>query len=298
MKVYVAGSGGMLGHAVHKVFSEKHDVECSDIDVNDEWLSYLDFRDFQAYDSAVTAFQPDLLIHLGAHTSLEYCEENKEDAYLTNTVSVEHAATLANKYDVPLVYISTAGIFDGQQLTYDDWDKPNPLGVYARSKYLGEVLVQQRVSRHFICRAGWMMGGGPAKDKKFIMKIMKQLKAGATELSVVDDKLGTPTYTIDFATNLEALATSEHYGLYNMVCGGETGRFEVAVELVKALGLADSVKVVPVNSDHFKEEYFAPRPPSERLINYKLDLLDMNLMRDWRVSLAEYVEDYFDGYLD
>jgi dTDP-4-dehydrorhamnose reductase len=298
MKVYVAGCGGMLGQAVHKVFSEKHEVECSDIDVNEEWLTFLDFRDFEAYDKAVSAFQPDLLIHLGAHTGLEYCEEHPEDAYLTNTIAVEHAATLANKYDVPLVYISTAGIFDGQQLTYDDWDQPNPLGVYARSKYMGEVMVQQRVSRHFICRAGWMMGGGPTKDKKFISKMMKQLKAGATVLSVVDDKLGTPTYTIDFARNLEALASSEHYGLYNMVCGGETGRFEVAVELVKALGLEGKVQVEPVSSDHFKAEYFAPRPPSERLVNYKLDLLDMNLMRDWRVSLSEYLADYFHGYLD
>jgi dTDP-4-dehydrorhamnose reductase len=189
-------------------------------------------------------------------------------------------------------------VFDGQQQTYDDWDKPNPLGVYARSKYLGELVVQQRVARHFICRAGWMMGGGPAKDKKFISKMMKQLKAGATNLSVVNDKLGTPTYTIDFATNLEALVNTEHYGLYNMVCGGETGRFEVAEELVRTLGLADRVTVTPVSSDMFKQDYYAPRPPSERLVNYKLDLLGLNKMRDWRLSLAEYVRDAYDGYLD
>lgn len=298
MKVYVAGCGGMLGQAVYKVFSELHDVECSDIDTNSPWLKSLDFRDFDAYEAAVKAFGPELLIHLGAHTDLEYCENNPDDAYRTNTLAVEHAIAIANELGIPLVYISTAGIFDGEQLTYDDWDQPNPLGVYARSKYLGEVFVQQRVARHFIFRAGWMMGGGPEKDKKFISKIMKQLKAGSKELFVVDDKLGTPTYTIDFAHNLEAITRTKHYGLYNMVCGGETGRLEVAQELVRVLGLNESVVVTPVSSDHFATEYFAARPPSERLVNYKLDLLGLNQMRDWRVSLSEYVADYYQGYLD
>jgi dTDP-4-dehydrorhamnose reductase len=298
MKVYVAGCGGMLGQAVHKVFSESHEIECSDIDPNAPWLKTLDFRDLEAYEAAVDAFAPDLLIHLGAHTDLEYCESNRDDAYLTNTLAVEHAVVIANERDIPLVYISTAGIFDGEQLTYDDWDQANPLGVYARTKYLGEVLVQQRVARHFICRAGWMMGGGPTKDKKFIAKLMRQLRSGASELFVVDDKLGTPTYTIDFARNLEALVRTKHFGLYNMACDGQTSRLDVAQELVRALGREDSVKIVAVPSDYFAEEYYAPRPPSERLVNYKLELLGLNLMRDWRVSLAEYIEDYYPGYLD
>jgi dTDP-4-dehydrorhamnose reductase len=298
MKVYVAGCGGMLGEAVHKVFSAKHEVRCSDIDVNEDWLHYLDFRDFDAYKAEVDAFKPDLLIHLGAHTSLEYCEENPDDAYSTNTLAVENAATLANAHNIPIVYISTAGIFDGEQLTYDDWDQPNPLGVYARSKYMGEHIIEKRVARHYIFRAGWMMGGGPKKDKKFISKMIKQIKAGSTELKVVDDKLGTPTYTIDFATTMEAMVNTEFYGLYNMVCGGETGRFEVCEEMVRLLGLEDKVKVTAVSSDFFAEEYFAKRPPSERLVNYKLNLRGMNKMRDWKVSLAEYLRDYYQGYLD
>lgn len=297
MRIYVAGCGGMLGEAVHKIFSAEHVLRCSDKDLNAEWLTLLDFRDFNAYKKEVEAFEPDLLVHLGAHTDLEYCEREPEDAYRTNTMAVENAATLANGHGIPLVYISTAGIFDGAKLLYDDWDQPNPLGVYARSKYLGEILVQQRVPQHYICRAGWMMGGGPAKDKKFIAKIMKQLAAGARILNVVDDKLGTPTYTIDFARNLNALAKTEYYGLYNMVCGGETGRLEVAQELIRVLGLEDSVDVKPVHSDFFAKDYFAPRPPSERLTNYKLDLRGLNLMRDWRLSLKEYVRDYYADFV-
>jgi dTDP-4-dehydrorhamnose reductase len=293
MRVYVAGCGGMLGEAVHKVFSAKHEVECSDIDLNAPWLKPCDFRDFAQYEAAVTAFKPDVLIHLGAHTDLEYCEREPDDAYRTNTLAVEHACTIANALGIPLAFISTAGIFDGEKSLYDDWDQPNPLGVYERSKYMAEIYVQRTVARHFIFRAGWMMGGGPAKDKKFIAKMFKQIEAGATTLNVVDDKLGTPTYTIDFARNMEAMLRTQFYGLYNQVCGGETGRLEVASELVRLLGLEDKIRVEPVHSDFFAKDYFAPRPPCERLVNYKLDLRGMNLMRDWRVSLQEYLRDYY-----
>jgi dTDP-4-dehydrorhamnose reductase len=237
-------------------------------------------------------------MHIGAHTSLEYCETNPDDAYRTNTLSVEHATTLAHAHGIPLVYISTAGIFDGEKELYDDWDQPGPLGVYARAKYLGEIAVQTRVPRHFIFRAGWMMGGGPAKDKKFINKLMKQLAKGATELSVVNDKLGTPTYTVDFARNLAAMIETPYYGLYNMVCGGETGRLEVAQELIQILKLQDKVQVKPVTSEHFAKEYFAPRPACERLVNYKLKLRNMDLMRDWRIALQDYVRDYFAKYVE
>ncbi|WP_297513806.1 sugar nucleotide-binding protein [uncultured Caulobacter sp.] len=297
MRIYVAGCGGMLGEAVHKVLAEHHTLKCTDIDLNAPWLELCDFRDYAAYKASVESFAPEVLIHLGAHTDLEYCELNPDDAYRTNTLSVEHAATLAQAHGIPLVYISTAGIFDGQKLLYDDWDQPNPLGVYARSKYLGEHIVEKRVAKHFIFRAGWMMGGGPAKDKKFIAKMMKQLAAGAKVLNVVDDKLGTPTYTVDFARNINAMLGTEYYGLYNMVCGGETGRYEVAKELVDVLGLSDTVEVKAVNSDFFSKEYFAQRPPSERLVNYKLDLRGLNGMQDWKIALRQYIRDYYREYV-
>jgi dTDP-4-dehydrorhamnose reductase len=297
-KIYIAGAGGMLGDAFHRVFGERCQLKCTDIDVNADWLWHLDFRDFAAYADDVRAFAPDYLFHLGAHTSLEYCEEHPDDAYATNTLSVEHAAHIANELDIPLLYISTAGIFDGAQETYDDWDRPNPLGHYARSKYMGERFVAENVRRHLVCRAGWMMGGGPAKDKKFVQKLMKQLKDGARELFVVNDKLGTPTYTMDFARNVELLLGTGFWGIYNMVCPGVTSRLEVARFLVQSLRLKDEVTVTPVSSDHFSEEYYAPRPPSERLITRKLDLRGLNNMRDWRQCLDEYLAEAYGGYLD
>ena len=199
--------------------------------------------------------------------------------------------------DIPLLYISTAGIFDGKKDIYDDWDQPNPLGHYARSKYAGEKFVQQNCEKHLICRAGWMMGGGPAKDKKFVQKIMSQIKSGQKELFIVDDKLGTPTYTHDFAKNVKLLIEKEYWGLYNMVCEGITGRLEVAKELIKILKLEKEIKIIPVSSDYFKKTYFADRPASERLIDKKLALRNLSTMRDWKICLEEYVSNYYKNYL-
>lgn len=297
-KIYLAGCGGMLGEAFYKIFKETYELKCTDIDINENWLTNLDFRDYDAYKRDVQEFQPDFLFHLGAFTDLEYCELHINDTYVTNTLAVENAVHIANEFDIPLLYISTAGIFDGTKNVYDDWDQPNPLGHYARSKYAGEVFVEKNIRRHIICRAGWMMGGGPNKDKKFIQKIMAQLKSGKKELLIVNDKLGTPTYTHDFANNVKLLLEKELWGLYNMVCAGITGRYEVTQELVKVLGMTDSIKITPVHSDHWKEEYFAERPPSERLINKKLELRGLNFMRDWQICLAEYIDNYYQGYLD
>ena len=294
---YIAGCGGMLGEAFHAHFSDR-EVRCTDIDVNAEWLSYLDFRDLDAYRDDVKAFAPDVLIHLGAHTDLEFCERNIDECYSTNTMGPENAVLISNELNIPLVYISTAGIFDGRQDTYDDWDLPNPLGHYARSKYAGELYVTANSNRYLICRAGWMMGGGPSKDKKFVNKLMKQIKAGNKELHIVADKLGTPTYTHDFAKCVDSLLDAELWGLYNMVCEGVTSRLGVAHEMLAILGLTDEVSITEVDSSFFAEEYFAARPYSERLINQKLRLRGLYGMRDWKVALREYLDTYYAGYLD
>jgi dTDP-4-dehydrorhamnose reductase len=297
-KIYIAGCGGMLGEAFYKQFKNDYELKCTDKNVNEIWLSFLDFRDFEAYKKDVSAFQPDYLFHLGAYTDLEFCELNTDDTYSTNTMSVENAVYLTNELDIPLLYISTAGIFDGNKEFYDDWDNPNPLGVYARSKYMGERFVIENAKRYLICRAGWMMGGGPAKDKKFIQKIMKQIKEGKKELFIVNDKDGTPTYTHDFAKNVKILIKHEYWGLYNMVCGGQTSRLEVAQELIKILGKENDIKITAVTSEYFKDIYFAKRPASERLVTKKLELRGLIKMRDWRVALNEYIKEYYQGYLE
>ena len=133
-------------------------------------------------------------------------------------------------------------------------------------------------------------------DKKFINKIYKQIKAGKKELFVVDDKLGTPTYTVDFANSILKVMDSGYYGLYNQVCEGSCSRFDVAEEFINLLGLKDTITLTKVTSDYFNEEYFAPRPASEKLINVKLSMRGINYMRDWRTCLSDYSQEYKKDY--
>ncbi len=294
-KIYVAGCGGMLGEAFYDLFSADYELKCTDIDVNAPWLSYLDIRDPDAYLHDVAQFRPDYLFHLGACTNLEDCERNPDNAWLTNAIACENAAYIANQLGIALFYVGTAGIFDGHKPSFDDWDTPNPLSCYARSKYAGEVFVREHVQRHLICRAGWMMGGGAAKDKKFVQKIMQQLAHGATELYVVNDKFGSPTYTRDFARNAKALLEKEFWGVYNMACEGPTSRLEVAQAILELQGLQHRVKLHAVPSSHFADEYFANRPVSECLVNTKLNLRQLNGMRHWKLALKDCLDRYYPG---
>jgi dTDP-4-dehydrorhamnose reductase len=296
-KIFMSGCGGMLGDAFYHVFKNNYELKCTDIDINENWLEYLDFRNFKEYIKSVTNFKPDYLFHIGAYTDLEFCEDNIDDTYLTNTISVENAVYIANNLNIPILYISTAGIFDGSKDTFDDWDKPNPLCHYARSKHAAETFVLQYAKFPIVLRAGWMMGGGPKKDKKFVFKILKQIKDGNDVLHVVDDKMGTPTYTIDFAENAKLIVENKIWGLYNLVCQGVTGRYEVASKILSILNLQEKVKLEKVDSSYFKDQYYAPRPPSERLINKKLQLRGLDNMRNWEICLEEYLKNSFKNYI-
>ena len=283
----------MLGDAVYtNLVATGATVMASDINLTEPWLVYADVRDFQTMQKAIVDFKPHLLINLAALTDLEYCELNAEDAWLTNALGAENLGLIANQLDIPYVYISTAGVFGGEKDCYNDFDTPNPLAIYAKSKYYGERYVCTNVPKHFVLRAGWMMGGGPAKDKKFINKLFKQIQAGAKSLNVVDDKLGTPTYTIDFANGMVKIIESELYGLYNQVCTGTSSRYEVAVEFIRLLELESTIKINIVGSDFFAKDYFAPRPASEQLVNLKLNQRGLNTMRDWKICLAEYANSF------
>lgn len=292
-KIYIAGCGGMLGEAFYEIFSKSYNLKCTDINNNEEWLNYLDFRNYENYEKDVLSFCPNYLFHLGAHTDLEYCEIHKKDALDTNFNSVKNAVKISNVIKIPLLYISTAGIFDGKKLIYDDFDTPNPLSYYGYTKYEAEKYVISNCNNYLICRAGWMMGGGQKKDKKFVNKIIKQIKEGRKELYIVDDKDGTPTYTIDFAKNVHLMIKNNLQGLFNLVCEGQTSRFEVGKAIIKFLNLEKDIAINRVKSDYFQKEYFAIRPPSERLINKKLNSLNLNIMRDWRICLEEYIKKKF-----
>ena len=289
-RIYVAGAGGMLGAAVVDECSADATVEASDLEPRAPWLERVDVSDMVAFGDAVEAFRPDLLVNLAAFTDLEFCELNPEAAWSSNAVGAENGGLIAQRLDIPYVYISSAGIFGGEKEWYDDDDQPDPLTVYARSKLHGEVFVQQKIDKHFILRPGWMMGGGPDLDKKFVNKVYRQIRDGATTIHAVTDLLGSPTYTHDFARGLLRVAGSGLYGTYNLVCGGTASRYDVARAFVEHLGLEDEVTVVPVTSDFFATTYFANRPASEQLVNSRLQERGLDAMPHWRDALASYSE--------
>ncbi|PPR44697.1 MAG: dTDP-4-dehydrorhamnose reductase [Alphaproteobacteria bacterium MarineAlpha5_Bin11] len=296
-KIYISGCGGMLGDAFYNTFKNEFELKCTDINDEEDWISFLDINKFEDYKKDVFSFYPNYLFHLGAYTDLEFCELNPEKTYITNTKSVEKATQIANQLNIPILYISTAGIFDGKKQIYDESDTPNPLGHYAKSKYFGELYVQKNANKFIICRAGWMMGGGIKKDKKFVNKILKQIKSGLNSLNVVNDKIGTPTYTIDFAKNVKKILELEYWGLYNLVCEGFTSRIEVCRYILDHLKLSSKININEVNTSFFKDEYFAIRPDSEQLINKKLNQKSINFMRDWKLCLSEYLDKDFKDYI-
>jgi dTDP-4-dehydrorhamnose reductase len=292
-KIYIAGAGGMLGDAFYKLLNINYELYCIDKNVTDQWQFHLDFTNKKLYENSVKDLNPDWLFHIGAETDLEICERNPTYSYLTNSSSVEYAVDIANSLNIPILYISTAGIFSSEKKFFTEDDMPLPLGYYAKSKFLGESIVIAKAKRYLICRAGWMMGGGIKKDKKFIGKLLKKIINGETTLNIVDDKLGTPTYTHDFCKKVLDLINNNHFGLFNLVCDGLTSRLEVANKMLEILNLSDKVKINKVNSSFFEDEYFAPRPDNEQLVNSNLNKLTIGKMRNWESALNEYLNDYW-----
>jgi dTDP-4-dehydrorhamnose reductase len=290
-KIFVTGANGMLGTTLQQITDTKNFL-LTDKEVS-EGITYCDIRNLEKTTQIIKDYQPEIILNLAALVDLEYCEKEKDDCYLTNTIAAIHLFNLAKDMNIPYVFISTAGIFGNDKEFYTEEDQPQPLSTYGKSKYYVEQsLLNQDYPKYWIFRAGWMMGGGPEKDKKFVNKIMKQIKSGAKELFVVDDKLGVPTYTKDFALSiLKHIENELPYGLYNMVSKGEASRYDTAVAINEHLNLG--LTVHKVDSSYYKEEYFAPRPYSEKLINKALNDLDRNYMRDWKVCLHEYLNEYF-----
>jgi dTDP-4-dehydrorhamnose reductase len=281
----------MLGNAIVPSFRLAFPrVLATDKVASEPWLEALDVRDERDVERVFEEFEPELVLHLAAETDLEFCEANPRTAEDVNAHATAKVARFADQRGATIVYISTAGVFDGlKDDLYTESDAPNPIMVYGRTKLEGELSVRRLCPRHYVIRAGWMVGGGPGKDHKFVHKILEQIAHGKKRIHAVNDKWGTPTYTHDFAANLLELVKLGAYGTYHMVCEGYGTRFDVAQEIVGVCGRSD-VSVTAVDSSFFQEEYSAPRPRSEMLRNANLSRLGINRMRRWRDALRAYIE--------
>ena len=250
MKLLVTGAAGMLGSALCPALNQRgHKVFATDLAAIDE-IDCLDVRDNSQINKIINEINPDMILHLAAETDVDRCELEPEHAFLTNTIGTQNVALACQKQNIVMVYISTIGVFYGDQIEpYSEFDNPNPINVYGRSKLEGEKIVQNLLQRYYIVRAGWMVGGGPKRDKKFIGKIIKQIKEKSV-LKAVNDKIGSPTYTVDFSKSLTDLIETGYYGLYHCTNKGYCTRFDVAKKIVDFMGRSDVI-VEPVSSAYF-----------------------------------------------
>lgn len=288
MKILVTGAAGMLGSALCPTLMQRgHTVFATDLAPVDEGIECLDVRSYKQIEEIVGKVKPDMVMHLAAETDVDKCELEPDHAFLTNTISTQNATLVCQKHGIVMVYISTIGVFYGDKPEpYTEFDNPNPINVYGRSKLEGEKIVQSLLERYYIVRAGWMVGGGPERDKKFVGKIIKRMNE-TTVLKAVNDKIGSPTYTVDFSRCLTDLIETGYYGLYHCTNKGYGSRFDVAKKIVDFLGRSD-VTVEPVGSAYFPLP--AARARSEMSRNYKLELLGKDTTRKWEDALKEYID--------
>jgi dTDP-4-dehydrorhamnose reductase len=276
----------MVGAAVIPEF-EMSGATVVATDIRPGWRK-LDVRRSDEVRRAVAEVAPNLILHLAAETDLEVCERERQHCWSTNAEAVSQVAKIASSADIPLVYVSTAGVFDGMKHgPYVESDQPSPVNQYGRSKLAGERAVVATCRRYFILRAGWMIGGGRV-DHKFVGLILGQVAAGAQEINAVGDKWGSPTYNFDFARCVRALVKTEAYGIYHVASGGQPSRFEVAAHILDQLNRTD-ITLVKVESSYFSDRYPCRRPRSEWLQNAELERLGINLMRPWTEALDEYL---------
>jgi len=292
-KIFVTGASGMLGTTLYKVFTEA-DFQIISTDINplDSWTLKLDVRDKKNVKSYIKKFLPDFVFNLAALTDLEYCETHSKEAYETNADGLRNVALVCKEFDIPLVHISTVGVFDGKKNSpYIEDDIPNPVNIYGKSKYEAEILLPKILNNYFIFRAGWMMGSGE-RDKKFVKKVLDLIDAGQKTIYGLNDMLGNPTYVLDFSKAILQMISSNDFGLYNMAGEGYCSRYDVAVKMIDFLGLKD-VKVNPVSEDFFKKQFFASRPKFEVIESKKLHDRGLRLMRHWEQALEDYLKTYF-----
>lgn len=276
--IAVTGGGGILATYLHEMAPELFSETVSFFGREE-----LDVTNAKGLTEKLDRLEPRLVMHLGAMTDVDKCELEPERAYLVNTIGTENVARWCAGAGVPMVYVSTGGVFGDGDGPFSEFDEPHPRNVYGRSKLLGERAVERLVRDHYIIRAGWLMGGG-AKDNKFVAKMVRLLRT-ETEVLAVDDKFGSPTYSRDLALGIADVVKLMPYGLYHLSNTGMATRYEVAVHIAHSIGSQATVR--RATSARFPLP--APRARSEALENLKLRLLGYNRMRSWEDALDAYL---------
>ena len=280
MRVLVTGAKGMLGRDLCLILAKKHEVIATDVEE-------MDVRDHALVRDTVKAKRPEITVHLAGITDVDLCEKDPDLAYSVNALGTKNVALACQAANSALVYVSTLAVFDGTKCEpYTEFDKPNPQSQYAKAKYQGELVVRDFLERYYVVRAGWLFGGG-RQDKKFVGRIIDLARA-RSELMVVNDKFGSPSYTRDLSHGILQLLETAQYGTFHVVnTGPPSSRYDIAQKILEYARI-ETCALVPCSSAHFPLP--APRPRMEAGRNYNLELMGLQLMRPWQDALKEYIE--------
>ena len=294
MKVFVTGVGGQLGYDVMNELAARG-YECFGSDVLPKekiTLPYnyiqLDITKQEDVEKVIGQLAPDVLVHCAAWTAVDAAEEeeNKPKVMAINAMGTQYIAKACKKIDCKLVYISTDYVFNGEGT--EPWDADckeyAPLNVYGMSKLLGEKAVSETLSKYFIVRIAWVFG---QNGNNFIKTMLNVGKKHDT-LRVVNDQVGTPTYTFDLARLLVDMLETEKYGYYHATNeGGYISWYDFACEIFKQAGY--NTKVVPVTTAEYGLSK-AKRPFNSRLDKSKLVLNGFKPLPDWKDALRRYID--------
>lgn len=275
MKILVTGSGGMLGQAlVPCLESRSHDV----IDMPKEKLDVTHYS--QVLDTVLRE-KPDLVVHCAAYTKVDQAESEPALAYLINGYGTENLAVACCHADVPMLYISSDYVFDGEQkMPYNPWDPTRPLSAYGKSKLAGEKAIQRHLTKFYIVRTSWLYG---PNGKNFVDTILGMAQEGRT-LRVVSDQVGTPTCTLSLSETIADLIPTGRWGVYHASDEGVTNWYEFARAIVGDI----DVEIIPIETKDM------PRPATRP----KYSVLDKTTtiqtigreLPPWQESLNTYLQ--------
>ncbi len=275
----VTGANGMVGSYLQEVF--ENDLILTDI-------PEMDVTDKEKVCKMISEHKPEYVLHLAAETNVDKCEGEIEHAFKVNAIGTQNVALACLESGSTMIYISTGGVFNGiARQAHTEYDIADPVNVYGKAKLDGEKYVASILKNYYIFRAGWMIGGGPSRDKKFVGKIV-ELSKTRDVIEAVDDKFGSLTYAKDFLKGIKKLIGFAEFGLYHLANGGICSRYEIAVEIAK--NIKPSLRVDPVSSDRFPLP--APRAHSEAMENHRLNIAGANPMQKWNDALAEYLKEW------
>jgi len=276
MKILITGSNGMLGHDLIEALGDTHELVLTT-------SKTLDITDRDNVTDFILDSRPDMVINSAAYTDVDGCESNPDLAYSVNGEGVKNLALACRQVDCPLVHISTDYVFNGvNDRPWVEDDEIGPISVYGKSKLKGEEYIQEILDKYFIVRTAWLYG---INGRNF-PKTMLELAQNHSQITVVYDEVGTPTYTPDLAYGISQLIESENYGIYHLTNSGNCSWCEFARYIFE---IADrDVEVIPVTASEFARP--APRPSYSVLENRNWVENGFEPLRDYKEAIKEYIE--------